>query len=115
MIRKALLTVVGLIVLVAIGLAIWEPLTATTFAAPPEHRYDSVIARDRYGVPHIFGKTDPDVTYGVAYAHAEDDFATLQEAVAMARAARRDDRGGRRENRLCACSARRARNRAPRL
>ena len=75
----------GGVALAVIGLAVWEPLTATSAAAPPDRTYDSVIARDRFGVPHIFGKTDPDVAYGVAYAHAEDDFATLQEAVAMTR------------------------------
>ena len=69
----------------AIGLAVWEPLTASPATPPPAHRYDTVIARDRWGVPHIFGRTDPDVAYGVAYAHAEDDFATLQETVAMTR------------------------------
>jgi acyl-homoserine-lactone acylase len=36
------------------------------------------IARDKWGVPHIFGKTDPEVAYGLAYAHAEDDFETIQ-------------------------------------
>jgi acyl-homoserine-lactone acylase len=36
------------------------------------------IARDGYGVPHIFAKTDPEVSYGLAWAHAEDDFASLQ-------------------------------------
>ncbi|MBU1820196.1 MAG: acylase [Bacteroidetes bacterium] len=36
------------------------------------------IARDAYGVPHIFAKTDPEVAYGLAWAHAEDDFATIQ-------------------------------------
>ncbi len=85
MLRKFLISLAGIIVLVALGFAIWEPLTATTVAAPPARKYDTVIARDRFGVPHIFGRTDPDVAYGVAYAHAEDDFATLQETVAMAR------------------------------
>ena len=85
MLRKSVIALVGLLLFIAIGLAVWEPLTATAVAAPPEHQYDSIIARDRFGVPHIFGKTDPDVAYGVAYAHAEDDFSTLQEAVAMAR------------------------------
>ena len=37
------------------------------------------IARDRYGVPHIFAKTDPEVSYGLAWAHAEDDFESLQK------------------------------------
>ena len=36
------------------------------------------IVRDKYGVPHIFGKTDPDVAYGLAWAAAEDDFNTIQ-------------------------------------
>ncbi|TPG13751.1 acylase [Sphingomonas oligophenolica] len=73
------------IVVVLIGLATWEPLTAHRVAAPPAHRYDSVIARDDFGVPHIFGKTDPDVAYGIGYAHAEDDFWTLQQVLAMVR------------------------------
>lgn len=36
------------------------------------------IARDKWGVPHIFAKTDAEVAYGLAYAHAEDDFKTIQ-------------------------------------
>jgi acyl-homoserine-lactone acylase len=83
---KAAMTLLVLVVVIAIGLMVWEPLSASAAAPPPEHTYDSVIARDKFGVPHIFGRTDPDVAYGVAYAHAEDDFATLQEAVAMSRA-----------------------------
>ena len=37
------------------------------------------IVRDQFGVPHIFGKTDADVAYGLAWAHAEDDFKTIQQ------------------------------------
>lgn len=36
------------------------------------------IVRDAYGVPHIFAKTDAEVAYGLAWAHAEDDFKTIQ-------------------------------------
>ncbi|MCC6279849.1 MAG: penicillin acylase family protein [Saprospiraceae bacterium] len=36
------------------------------------------IVRDSFGVPHIFAKTDAEVAYGLAWAHCEDDFATLQ-------------------------------------
>ncbi|HZI53234.1 MAG TPA: penicillin acylase family protein [Chitinophagaceae bacterium] len=39
------------------------------------------IARDSFGVPHIFAPTDPESAYGLAWAHAEDDFATLQLVV----------------------------------
>ncbi|RJP66995.1 MAG: acylase [Candidatus Abyssobacteria bacterium SURF_17] len=47
--------------------------------------YDVRILRDSWGVPHIFGKTDADVAYGLGYAHAEDDFATMQGALLAAR------------------------------
>ena len=36
------------------------------------------IVRDEFGVPHIFAKTDAEVAYGLAWAHAEDDFETIQ-------------------------------------
>ena len=36
------------------------------------------IARDSFGIPHIFAKTDPEVSYGLAWAYAEDDFKSLQ-------------------------------------
>jgi acyl-homoserine-lactone acylase len=36
------------------------------------------IARDSFGVPHIFGKTDAEVAYGLAWAHSEDDFENIQ-------------------------------------
>jgi acyl-homoserine-lactone acylase len=83
--RRIGLGLLAVIVLVLIGLATWEPLLAERAAPPPERRYDSVIARDRWGTPHVFGRTDPDVAYGIGYAHAEDDFGTLQEVLAMTR------------------------------
>ncbi len=39
------------------------------------------IARDGFGVPHIFAPTDPEVAYGLAWAHAEDDFTTIQTLI----------------------------------
>ena len=41
---------------------------------------DVEIIRDGFGVPHIYGKTDADTAYGLAWAHAEDDFETIQKA-----------------------------------
>jgi acyl-homoserine-lactone acylase len=32
------------------------------------------IIRDNWGVPHIYGKTDADVVFGLMYAQCEDDF-----------------------------------------
>ncbi len=41
--------------------------------------YSARISRDNWGVPHIYGKTDADVSFGLAYAHAQDDFETIQD------------------------------------
>lgn len=74
-----------LLLIAFIALATWEPFTAAPSAAPAGRAYTAEIIRDEFGVPHIYGKTDPDVAYGVARAHAQDDFSTLQDVVAMAR------------------------------
>ena len=47
--------------------------------------YHARIRRDHFGVPHISGPTDPDVAFGLGFAHSEDDFATIQEASLTAR------------------------------
>ena len=85
MFRKITLWLLALIVVVGIAGLVWDPLTATTSLPPPAKTYDARIVRDEWGVPHIFGKTDADTAYGLAYAHAEDDFSTLQEVIAMTR------------------------------
>ncbi|MCB0508446.1 MAG: penicillin acylase family protein [Bacteroidetes bacterium] len=43
------------------------------------------IIRDQYGVPHIYGNTDEEVAYGLAWATAEDDFKSMQENLLTAR------------------------------
>ena len=40
--------------------------------------HDVCILRDTWRVPHAFGRTDADAASGLAYAHAEDDFKTIQ-------------------------------------
>ena len=80
----------ALVVLVLIGLAIWlwDPVGSNP---PPDElaaasaAYDVEIIRDNWGVPHIYGARDADVVFGVAYAHAEDDFETIQNVVAAGR------------------------------
>ncbi len=57
-------------------------LTFLAQAQQPIIRKDKItIARDSYGVPHIFAPTDPEVAYGLAYAHSEDDFKTIQTLI----------------------------------
>lgn len=83
--KRGALALVTLLVLATLALATWEPFFASPAAAPAGRVYSAEIIRDEFGVPHITGKTDADTAYGVAVAHAEDDFSTLQDVVAMAR------------------------------
>ncbi len=50
--------------------------------------YDVEIVREAYGVPHILGARDVDVAFGLAWAHAEDDFPTIEMAGYLGRGAR---------------------------
>ena len=43
------------------------------------------IARDSFGVPHIYGRTDAEAAYGLAYAHCEDDFKSIQHNLLSAK------------------------------
>lgn len=36
------------------------------------------IIRDKYGVPHVYGKTDADAVFGLLYAQCEDDFKRVE-------------------------------------
>ena len=51
----------------------------------PDNQFQTInpenvtIVRDQWGVPHIYGNTDAEAAYGLAYANAEDDFKTMQE------------------------------------
>ncbi|SHG98494.1 penicillin acylase family protein [Massilia sp. CF038] len=36
------------------------------------------ILRDKWGVPHVFGKSDADAVFGLMYAQAEDDFNRIE-------------------------------------
>ncbi|HET8646939.1 MAG TPA: penicillin acylase family protein, partial [Vicinamibacteria bacterium] len=83
-IRRAALAVLVLLAGLALY-AFWPQRLDPTGLIPPPGRYDVRILRDRWGVPHVFGKTDADVAYGLAWAHAEDDFPTIQGALLAAR------------------------------
>ncbi len=37
------------------------------------------IIRDDFGIPHIYGKTDADVVFGLLYTQCEDDFYRLEQ------------------------------------
>jgi acyl-homoserine-lactone acylase len=56
-------------------------LLSSFFVTAQINPQNVTIARDSFGVPHIFAPTDAEVAYGLAFAHAEDDFNSLQELI----------------------------------
>jgi len=83
--KRGGLALAAVLVPAFVALATWEPFFARETTVPAQRTYTAEIVRDEYGVPHIYGQTDADVAYGVAVAHAEDDFATLQDVIAMSK------------------------------
>jgi acyl-homoserine-lactone acylase len=47
---------------------------AATLARWNQKAADVTITRDKWGIAHIYGKTDADTVFGTVYAQAEDDF-----------------------------------------
>jgi acyl-homoserine-lactone acylase len=70
---------------IVVGLSTWDAFTASPPDPDPVRPRKVRIERDRWGVPHIHGRTDADVAYGIAVAHAEDDFRNLEEVLAAVR------------------------------
>jgi penicillin amidase/acyl-homoserine-lactone acylase len=82
---KRIAVVVALFLAGAAVVVFWpEPVPVEELAAEGAG-YDVRILRDEWGVPHLFGRTDADVAYGLAYAHSEDDFLTIQQSLLAAR------------------------------
>ncbi len=75
---KKILTGLTVLLVLAAGVIFWPIRVDLSHLAVPEGKYDVRILRDSFGVPHIYGQTDPDVAFGMAYAHSEDDFETIQ-------------------------------------
>lgn len=62
-------------------LFLFSILSSTAQFAPEEIE----IIRDQWGVPHIYAPTDAQVSYGLAWAHSEDDFKTIQQTLLAAK------------------------------
>lgn len=77
--RKNLVACASLVVLVACAGA------PSTSGGSQTATYDARVIRDHYGVPHIYGKRNADVAYGLAYAHAEDDWKNIEEVIRSSR------------------------------
>ncbi len=80
-----ILGIVGIILAAAAVYIFWPRSVNLSTYRELGKNYDVQILRDTWGVPHIFGKTDPDASFGLAYAHSEDDFLTIQQTLLAAR------------------------------
>ncbi len=83
--RRIALPVALVILSVVAGYLLFRPAKLPPGLVPEDGAYDARILRDTWGVPHVFGRTDADVAYGLAWAHAEDDFETIQGSLLAAR------------------------------
>lgn len=80
---------VGVVAIAAVGAAgagwyLWTPAGAAfdaEAARTEAANYDARVIRDKFGVPHVYGARNADVVFGLAYAHAEDDWASIEEVV----------------------------------
>ena len=82
---KRIVAIFLVLLLAAAAYVFWPESANLEDLATSGAAYDVRILRDEWGVPHIFGQTDTDVAYGLAYAHAEDDFLTIQQSLLAAR------------------------------
>ena len=75
MLRKFMLWGGGLLAALSIAVATFldpEMVGTTDWSTFRDNgqRYDVRVLRDTFGVPHVYGKRDADVAFGLAYAHA---------------------------------------------
>lgn len=56
-----------------------QPVPQTDIARWQQKAKQVTIIRDTWGVPHIYGKTDADVVFGLLYTQCEDDFGRVEE------------------------------------
>ena len=56
-----------------------QPFNKADIARWQQQAKQVTITRDTWGVPHIYGKTDADVVFGLLYTQCEDDFGRVEE------------------------------------
>ena len=85
--RFSLLVVAAVAALTLTACTTLRPAPALPGSTVLAERYarEVVIERDRWGVAHVHGRTDNAATFGLAYAHAEDDFPLILANLVAAR------------------------------
>ena len=66
---------------IAISLILFSCSSNNKLIPKKEYNYDVTIYRDTWGVPHVYGKCDEDAAFGLAVAHAEEEFEAIQDVL----------------------------------
>jgi len=74
-----LIQVRAAIILVFVSLILQSGKTLAADKTTDDLARSVTIYRDKFGVPHIYGRTDASVVFGLMYAQAEDNFWQLEE------------------------------------
>lgn len=86
--RRWVRVLLALVVVVGVFRLVRKPFLLPKPPRPDAATFEQAkrvrIVRDAWGVPHVFGKTDGDASFGLAYAEAEDDFPMMQGVLAAA-------------------------------
>ena len=88
--RKVLrgIGIATVLLLGGLGIYTYHPLPALPELGPflaRAREYDATVVRDRWGVPAVLGPRDVDAAFGLGYAHAEDDWETIQTVLLATR------------------------------
>src|ERR1700742_829330 len=76
--------VLPIICLLSGGLLFPGRCAAQSFSVQEQRRYetearDVTIIRDKWGIPHIYGKTDASTVFGLMYAECQEDFSRVEK------------------------------------
>ena len=69
----------SLVILLSSTLVNAQSFTKADLARWQQRAKQVTITRDTWGVPHIYGKTDADVVFGLLFTQCEDDFGRVEE------------------------------------
>ncbi|MCR9142246.1 MAG: penicillin acylase family protein [bacterium] len=83
------LTIVGTLTLIALAATalryVLRPPVPPATEKQLAHAEGVQIIRDEWGVPHIKGRSNADAAFGLAFAHAEDDYPLIEASLIAAR------------------------------
>jgi acyl-homoserine-lactone acylase len=75
--NRLLITLIAGLVLPALSQA--QPFSVQEISRYEAESREVTIIRDKWGIPHIYGKTDANVVFGLLYAECQNDFSRVEK------------------------------------